>query len=62
MIYKQARIYIRAIKGTTFSVTEAIRLMPPIIIIPTKTIIITPIIVRALPPVIPKELTNCIAA
>ena len=31
-------------------------------IIPTSTIIITPIIVRALPPPIPNDSTNCIAA
>ena len=62
IIYKQAKIYIKAIKGTTFSVTEAIRLIPPMIMIPTKTIIISPIMVRALPPVIPKASTNCMAA
>ena len=43
-------MYINAIKGTIFSVTEAIRLIPPIIMIPTKTIIINPIVVLALLP------------
>ena len=47
-----------AIKGTIFSVTEAILLIPPIIIIPTKIIIIKPIIVLAFPPVIPKEFAS----
>ena len=61
-MYKQAIRYIRAINGTIFSVTKAIRLIPPIIIIPTKIIMIIPMIVRALPPVIPNESTNCIAA
>ncbi len=55
-------MYINAISGTTFSVTDAIRLIPPIIITPTTTIIISPIIVLALPPVIPKDSTNCMAA
>ena len=35
-------MYNKAMNGTTFSVTEAIRLIPPIIIIPTKTANITP--------------------
>ena len=37
IIYRQAAKYKTAIKGTIFSVTEAILLIPPIIIIPTKT-------------------------
>ena len=62
IIYKHAQIYISAINGTIFSVTDAIRLIPPIMIIPTKTIIMIPIMVRALPPVISKESTSCMAA
>ena len=46
-IYKQANTYNPAINGTTFSVTCAILLIPPIIIIPTKIAKTTPIIAPA---------------
>ena len=62
IMYRQAPTYNSAIKGTIFSVTDAIRLIPPMIIIPTKIIINIPIIVRALPPSMPNEFTSCIAA
>ena len=47
-IYIQAKTYKKAIKGTTFSVTDAILLIPPIIINPTIPAIIKPIIAPAL--------------
>ena len=40
----QAKIYRAAIRGTIFSVTDAILLIPPIIMIPTKTAKTKPII------------------
>ena len=48
IIYKHANKYNTAINGTIFSVTDAILLIPPIIIIPTNTAKITPIIAPAL--------------
>jgi hypothetical protein len=47
---KQAKTYIPAIKGTIFSVILAIRLIPPIITIPTKIAKIRPIIKPEAPP------------
>ena len=44
------RIYMIAINGTTFSVTEAILFIPPIITTPTTNAKKTPIIVPELPP------------
>ena len=48
IIYKQANKYKSAMNGTTFSVTDAILLIPPIIIIPTKIAKIIPITAPAL--------------
>ena len=48
IIYKHANKYKTAINGTTFSVTEAILFIPPIIITPTNSARITPITKPAL--------------
>ena len=48
MIYKQAIKYITAINGTTFSVTEAILFIPPIMITPITKAKTTPITAPAL--------------
>ena len=47
IMYKHASRYMRAINGTTFSVTLAILFIPPMIIIPTIIAIIHPIIAPA---------------
>ena len=47
MIYRQANTYMSAMKGTTFSVTDAILLIPPMIMIPTTIAKINPIMAPA---------------
>ncbi len=58
MMIKAAPTYIPAIKGTIFSATFPIRLIPPIITIATKIATTTPKAVLAHPESIPKVPKN----
>ena len=62
MIYKHANKYITAINGTIFSVTEAILLIPPMIITPIIKAKIIPIIAPALVLLNPIKSFNTIVA
>ena len=62
IMYMHAIKYNTAMNGTIFSVTEAILLIPPIIIIPTKKAKTRPIIVPALELLQPSSSFNTIVA
>ena len=62
MIINDATTYIPAINGTIFSVMLAIRLIPPIITIPTSIAKIEPMITPVEPPVKLNSVAICIVA